>query len=251
MLQFTCHGCDTQFNVPDEYAGRRGRCKVCSGMVQAPMKEAAAPVAVGAGVGGNASTVGQPWQRPTRTARPDMPGGQATAVAEIAPPRESVIPQRTRRLMWEAQMIEQTLQSFPLIRLKSTQGQPPEFYQFEYRVKGLLRGDQQELLVSESHIVEIQLPDNFPDAAPICRMTTPIFHPNMNRAQIGATDLWTRDERLIDLVVQIGRMIGFQSYALRTPLDPEAAMWAEANATHLPVDNRELRPAQMPTATAP
>lgn len=231
MLQFSCDGCGTRFNVPEKYAGRRGRCKVCSAYVEAPKVETPAP----------AMATLQPWQpRPVRAGvggPQSMPGRPQPAQQPV---RQPAMPERTKRLIWDAQLIEQTLQSLNHIRIKSTDGEPAERYEIEYRVRGLARDASDQLVVMETHCVEIQLPANYPDGAPQCRMLTPIFHPNINKSQIGATDLWTREDRLVDVIVQIGRMIGYQSYKLRTPLDAEAAMWAEANAEHLPVEDREL-----------
>ena len=56
---------------------------------------------------------------------------------------------------------------------------------------------------------------------------------------------WTAGERLVDLVVRIGEMIAFQAYNIQSPLDAEAAMWADLNRGLLPTDARDLRPADL------
>jgi ubiquitin-protein ligase len=73
-------------------------------------------------------------------------------------------------------------------------------------------------------------------------MLTPIFHPNIEPAMICVGDHWTAAERLVDLVIRIGEMIAYQEYNIKSPLDGEAAMWADKNPQYLPIDNRDLRP---------
>ena len=76
-------------------------------------------------------------------------------------------------------------------------------------------------------------------------MLTPIFHPNIEPATICVGDHWTAGERLVDLVVRIGEMIAYQAYNVKSPLDGEAAMWADLHVRDLPVDDRNLRPPEL------
>ncbi len=76
-------------------------------------------------------------------------------------------------------------------------------------------------------------------------MLTPIFHPNIDAAVICVGDHWTAGERLVDLVVRIGEMIAFQAYNIKSPLNGEAAMWADLHAGELPIDSRIIRPPEI------
>ena len=38
-------------------------------------------------------------------------------------------------------------------------------------------------------------------------------------------------------------MLAYQAYNIKSPLDGEAAMWADLHADKLPTDNRNLHPA--------
>jgi hypothetical protein len=67
-------------------------------------------------------------------------------------------------------------------------------------------------------------------------------HPNFDPTTICVGDHWTAAERLVDLVVRIGEMIAYQAYNVKSPLDGEAAMWADLNQHRLPIDKRDLRP---------
>jgi ubiquitin-protein ligase len=76
-------------------------------------------------------------------------------------------------------------------------------------------------------------------------MLTPCFHPNIEPATICVGDHWTAGERLVDLVVRIGELITYQAYNIKSPLDGEAAMWADLHTRELPVDDRNLRPPEL------
>lgn len=121
-------------------------------------------------------------------------------------------------------------------------GDPPDLYRFEYRIKSLARGAGGKPTERDHHLVEIQLTRDYPRQSPKCKMLTPIFHPNFDPTTICVGDHWTAGERLVDLVIRIGEMIAYQAYNLKSPLDGEAAMWADLNKSKLPLDNRDLYP---------
>jgi ubiquitin-protein ligase len=166
------------------------------------------------------------------------------AAADARPQAEALPPMRIRRLMADAQQMRRAFADSPLIGLRQTIGEPPETYQIEYRVRGLQRKKGGGTVGRDHHIAEIQLTSEYPRLAPICKMLTPIFHPNMDPATICIGDHWTAGERLVDLVARIGEMIAYQAYNIRSPLDGEAAMWADLHQKELPVDNRSLQPGE-------
>jgi len=57
-------------------------------------------------------------------------------------------------------------------------------------------------------------------------MLTPVFHPNFDDAMVCIGDFWAASEGLDDLVVRIGRMISYQEYNTKSPLNGLAAKWA-------------------------
>ena len=124
-------------------------------------------------------------------------------------------------------------------------GDPPEAYHVEYAIRGLERGRGNRPAPREHHLVEIRLTSDYPRLAPQCKMLTPVFHPNIDTTTICVGDHWTAGERLVDLCVRIGEMITFQAYNIKSPLDGEAAMWADLHMRELPVDDRNLRPPEI------
>jgi ubiquitin-protein ligase len=177
-------------------------------------------------------------QYPQQPAYPQQPYPQQPAMPH---PGMDRTPVRLKRLQAEAAQVQKAFAGFPNIRLQAMQGEPPERYVIEYRVRGLVRSPQGPIY-QDQHYAEIQLTSEYPRQAPKCRMLTPIFHPNFEPATICVGDHWTAGERLVDLIIRIAEMIAFQQYNIKSPLDGEAAMWTDQNRQHLPTDPREMRP---------
>jgi ubiquitin-protein ligase len=119
-------------------------------------------------------------------------------------------------------------------------------YELEYFVKGLERiPGRKDPIERNYHLAEIRLISDYPRLSPQCKMLTPIFHPNIEPASICVGDHWTAGERLVDLAIRIGELISYQAYNIKSPLDGEAAMWADLNTRNLPIDTRNLRPPEL------
>jgi len=149
---------------------------------------------------------------------------------------------RTRRLMVDAESIRQRLTGWPLIEISGTAGIPPEIYRFTYRVKGLYVDPGGNILERDTHLLEVNLSLGYPRRAPQCRMLTPVFHPNFDDSTVCFGDFWAASESLDDLIIRIGRMIAYQEYNTKSPLNGLAAKWAAQNAHLLPIDARAIAP---------
>src|SRR5579871_464092 len=119
---------------------------------------------------------------------------------------------------------------------------PPEIYRFTYKVKGLYVSPQGEILERDTHLLQVNLTLDYPRRAPQCRLLNPIFHPNFDESTVCIGDFWAASEGLDDLVVRIGRMIAYQEYNTKSPLNGLAAKWAAQHAELLPVDPRNIAP---------
>ncbi|MCO6437294.1 MAG: hypothetical protein J5J06_09435 [Phycisphaerae bacterium] len=128
--------------------------------------------------------------------------------------------------------------------IRSTKGDPPERYEIAFAVKGLRVDSESRIVEVTDHVAEVVLTSAYPRQAPQCRMLTPIFHPNIDAASICIGDHWAASESLDDLVVRIAEIITFQSYNTKSPLNGEAARWADHNESLLPVDSVDLWPAE-------
>jgi ubiquitin-protein ligase len=155
---------------------------------------------------------------------------------------------RSRRLKLDHETIAQRFANWPLIQLTGTAGMPPEAYRFTYRVKGLYVSPAGEILERDTHHLEINLSLGYPRRAPQCRMLTPVFHPNFDEASVCIGDFWAASEGLDDLIVRIARMIAYQEYNTKSPLNGLAAKWAAQHLDLLPIDSRTMSP---PKNTSP
>jgi ubiquitin-protein ligase len=149
---------------------------------------------------------------------------------------------RTRRLLLDHQTLTSRLASWPLIQITGTAGMPPEIYRFTYNLRGLYVAPSGEILERQIHVLEVNLSLGYPRRAPQCRMLTPVFHPNFDDAMVCIGDFWAASEGLDDLIIRIGRMITYQEYNTKSPLNGLAAKWAAQNSSLLPIDSRNVSP---------
>lgn len=150
---------------------------------------------------------------------------------------------RTRRLLQDEEMLETLLEGWPLIQVTGKAGIPPEIYRFTYNLRGLYVSPSGEILERDTHVLEVNLSLGYPRRAPQCRMLTPVFHPNFDDSMVCIGDFWAASEGLDDLIIRIGRMISYQEYNTKSPLNGLAAKWAAQNAHLLPIDSRTVAPA--------
>jgi ubiquitin-protein ligase len=162
-----------------------------------------------------------------------------------------MVPPRIRRLAQDYQLLQGVLKDWPLIQISGTAGLPPEMYRFTYNVRGLYVAPTGEILERNVHVLEVNLTLGYPRRAPQCRMLTPVFHPNFDDSTVCIGDFWAASEGLDDLIIRIGRMITYQEYNTKSPLNGLAAKWAAQNAQMLPVDARSLAPALQENPPAP
>lgn len=149
---------------------------------------------------------------------------------------------RTRRLKLDFDTLTRRFAGWPVIRITGTAGLPPELYRFTYNLRGLYVSATGQILERDVHVLEVNLSLGYPRRAPQCRMLTPVFHPNFDDASVCIGDFWAPSEGLDDLIVRIGRMIAYQEYNTKSPLNGLAAKWAAEHANLLPVDARNVSP---------
>src|SRR5438132_11432323 len=158
---------------------------------------------------------------------------------------------RIRRLILDEQTLQGLLQNWPLIQITGKAGIPPEIYRFTYNLRGLYVSGSGEILERDSHVLEVNLTLGYPRRAPQCRMLTPVFHPNFDDSVVCIGDFWAASEGLDQLIIRIGRMISYQEYNTKSPLNGLAAKWAAQNSHLLPIDPRPVAPPLEQASMAP
>lgn len=211
MMRVNCPECGRVYQLAECHKGRMAQCAKCGKLFV--VKE-------------------EPSPSPSVSSPSPSPSGMGGV--RLSP--------RQRRLVSDERLLREAFASFPLIEVVERVGTPPERYVIEYHIRGIERLEGTTPVYRDSHRVSIELPGTYPRMPPLCRMLTPVFHPNIEPAVICIGDHWTAAERLCDLVVRIGEMIAYQSYNIQSPLDGEAAMWADLHSSWLPIDSRDLMP---------
>src|SRR5260370_10010216 len=149
---------------------------------------------------------------------------------------------RIRRLKVDYESLLHRFAGSPVIRIAGPAGMPPEIYRFQYNLRGLYVGANGAILERNEHLLEVNLTLGYPRRAPQCRMLTPVFHPNFDDSTVCIGDFWAASEGLDDLIIRLGRMIAYQEYNTKSPLNGLAAKWAAQNIHLLPIDGRIISP---------
>ncbi len=147
---------------------------------------------------------------------------------------------RLRRLQADLAQMTAVFADHPFIRILRTEGAPPERYVLEFRVTGLVPQGSEGFAPGRAHQAEILLSLDYPRRPPLCRMLTPIFHPNIDPQKICIGDHWSAGQSLAQLAVRIAEMIAYQSYNVKSPLNARAAAWAEQNSGQFPLEKADF-----------
>jgi ubiquitin-protein ligase len=158
---------------------------------------------------------------------------------------------RIRRLTLDYELLQKILRESSLVEISGVAGLPPEIYRFTYKLKGVYVSGSGDILERDTHLLEVNLTLDYPRRAPQCRMLTPIFHPNFDETSVCIGDFWAASEGLDDLIIRIGRMIAYQEYNTKSPLNGLAAKWAAEHAHLLPIDSRNISPVSEAQTPAP
>lgn len=146
---------------------------------------------------------------------------------------------RLRRLMADYEAVRRLVRLHPKIDIEGVSGNPPDRYLLVLRVRSL-RERGTEIEPADTHRLEITLPSTFPRDAPLFRMLTPVFHPNIAPHTVCIGDHWSAGQSLDMLIQRVGEMLAFQSYNIKSPLNGRAARWVEDNLERLPLEREEF-----------
>ncbi len=155
---------------------------------------------------------------------------------------------RLRRIASDYEQIKKDFAGHKNIVVTPIGGEPPEKYHVTYYVNGIYLLPDGRIETLNRHEVEITLHAEYPRYKPICKILTPIWHPNFRDGQICIGDIWGAGESLTDIIVNIGDMIQYKSWNSFSPLSADAASWAMENKHLFPVGNVDLNIADYASA---
>ena len=147
---------------------------------------------------------------------------------------------RMRRLTSDWEQIQKDFAGHKHIIVTPEGTEPPEKYHVTYFVNGIYLLPDGRIETLGRHEVEIILHADYPRYKPICKILTPIWHPNFRDGQICIGDIWGAGESLTDIIINIGDMIQYKSWNSSSPLSADAADWALQNKHLFPVGTIDL-----------
>ena len=147
---------------------------------------------------------------------------------------------RMRRLASDWEQVRKDFTGHQNIVVTPIGEEPPEKYHVTYFVNGIYLLPDGRIETLARHEVEITLHADYPRYKPICKILTPIWHPNFRDGQICIGDIWGAGESLSDIIINIGDMIQYKSWNSYSPLSADAAQWAMEYKHLFPVGNAEL-----------
>lgn len=147
---------------------------------------------------------------------------------------------RMRRLASDWEQVKKDFAGHKNIIVTPIGEEPPEKYHVTYFVNGIYLLPDGRIETLGRHEIEITLHSDYPRYKPICKILTPIWHPNFRDGQICIGDIWGAGESLTDIIINIGDMIQYKSWNSYSPLSADAAQWAMDNKHLFPVGNIDL-----------
>jgi hypothetical protein len=146
---------------------------------------------------------------------------------------------RLRRLKADHDAVRRLVHLHPKIEIEGVFGNPPERYRLKLKVKSL-REKGEVVETATEHRLEVTMPHGYPRDAPVFRMLTPVFHPNIAPHTVCIGDHWTASESIDHLIQRVGEILAFQSYNTQSPLNGRAAQWVDQHRDRLPIDVEEF-----------
>src|SRR5581483_3736697 len=120
-------------------------------------------------------------------------------------------------------------------------GRAPEKYLITYTCRGLMKNKAGEILIAERHVMQIVFGLEYPSAPPTFIWWTPIWHPNFSTPHICIQGHpFSIGLKLVEIVPEVGRMVQYQNYNIKSPLNSAAAEWAKKYTHRFPVDDRDI-----------
>lgn len=147
---------------------------------------------------------------------------------------------RMRRIASDWEQVRKDFAGHKNINVTPVGEFPPEKYHVTYFVNGVYLLADGTVHILGRHEVDIILHAEYPRYKPVCKISTPICHPNFRDGQICIGDIWGAGESLSDIIINIGDMIQYKSWNSYSPLSAEAAQWAIENRHLFPVGTVDL-----------
>jgi ubiquitin-protein ligase len=146
-------------------------------------------------------------------------------------------PEQLDRIETEWRQMQRGFAFHPLVHVAPLHGEPPIACQIDYQVRTLVVNERTgQLEYAAQCAVELWLPVDFPQGAPIVKPIQPIFHPNVDAEDAQLIPPWKAEDTLIDVVQRIGQLLAWRSHDPSNVWNPVAMDWLTANSAYVPTD---------------
>lgn len=144
---------------------------------------------------------------------------------------------RDRRLESDYRALRATFEAEDLVEIRAIGTAPFEKYMIVYKVPSLRLNSTGQPMRVDATVVEISLPADYPRMPPTARTVAGdvVFHPNFNAAKICLADHWSPSFQLVDIVREIGELLTWQKFNIRSPLNATAAEWSQQHLNEIPL----------------
>ena len=146
---------------------------------------------------------------------------------------------RLRRLANDYQDLRLRFDGHPFIQVQPVGTVPAEKYRVVYKVPSLRLNPSNQPIVMNVTVVDFVLPTNYPREKPHAVALEQVFHPNFGE-YVCIADFWSPAQKLGDIILDVGEMLQWQKYNIRSPLNAVAADWAVKHRDELPVGDNDL-----------
>ena len=144
---------------------------------------------------------------------------------------------RDRRLESDYRALRATFEAEDLVEIRAVGTAPFEKYMIVYKVPSLRLNSTGQPMRVDATVVEITLPSDYPRMPPTARTVAGdvVFHPNFNATKICLADHWSPSFQLVDIVREIGELLTWQKFNIRSPLNATAAEWSQQHLNEIPL----------------
>jgi ubiquitin-protein ligase len=144
---------------------------------------------------------------------------------------------RDKRLESDYRALRNTFGGEDLVEIRAVGTAPFEKYMVVYKVPSLRLNSTGQPMRVDATVVEITLPADYPKMPPTARTVAGdvVFHPNFNASKICLADHWAPSFQLADIVREIGELLTWQKFNIRSPLNAVAAEWSQQHMNEIPL----------------
>jgi ubiquitin-protein ligase len=151
-------------------------------------------------------------------------------------------PRRLTRLKNDYEEIKSTFAKDKNVDIVAIGALPPEKYRLVYRLPSMHIDQSGNPVAVDTTVVDIELPMEYPRVPPVAKTVggDVVFHPNMDSNKICLMDRWHPASQIVDLIREIGDMLQWKRFNIRSPLNAFAAEWSQNNGEKIPLGSKEL-----------